>query len=269
MNKSLLTLTLAALALAGASTQASAQAPANVQAVDLGLSVKWASCNVGADSVEGRGNYYAWGETEPKTDYSWETYKHANGSYNKLTKYCDDGHWGNDGFADGKTSLEADDDVAYKNWGESWRIPSYDEWKELYDHCTVESTTQNGVDGHKVTSKINGNSIFLPTAGVFNGTTIDMKSGGFYWSSSLIGRLPNTAWSVRNYYHIVGTNTGDRQRGMLVRPVQGDYDSITGILDVSASTPATPRKVLHNGQVLILRNGIYYDFHGRILSPNL
>lgn len=258
MHKHLLTIITALASL----TLVQAQAPVNVQAVDLGLSVKWASCNVGADTVEGRGNFYAWGETEPKTDYSWETYKHANGANNKLTKYCDDGNWGNDGFADGKTSLEPDDDVAYQKWGRDWRIPSYEEWKELYANCTVVSTTQNGVDGHKVTSNINGNSIFLPTAGVFNVTTVDMKSGGFYWSSSLVHRLSDTAWSVRNYYQIVGTNTGDRQRGMLVRPVQGDYDSITGTPDISAATPAAARKVLRNGQVLILRNGKTYTITG-------
>ena len=263
MHKHLLTIITALASL----TLVQAQAPVNVQAVDLGLSVKWASCNVGADTVEGRGNFYAWGETELKTDYSWETYKHANGANNKLTKYCDDGNWGNDGFADGKTSLEPDDDVAYQKWGRDWRIPSYEEWKELYANCTVVSTTQNGVDGHKVTSNINGNSIFLPTAGVFNVTTVDMKSGGFYWSSSLVHRLSDTAWSVRNYYHIVGTNTGDRQRGMLVRPVQGDYDSITDTPDIRTATPAAARKVLRNGQVLILRNGVYYDVHGRVQNP--
>ena len=110
MHKHLLTIITALASL----TLVQAQAPVNVQAVDLGLSVKWASCNVGADSVEGRGNFYAWGETEPKEDYSWETYKHANGANNKLTKYCDDGHWGNDGFAAEKASLGPDDDVAYQ-----------------------------------------------------------------------------------------------------------------------------------------------------------
>ena len=107
--------------------------------VDLGLpsSIKWASCNVGAEKPEDYGNYYAWGEVLPKEDYSWATYKYANGTYwydPKLTKYCNDASKGDDGFTDNKTTLEPEDDAAYFNWGGSWRMPTYAEWDELLDN---------------------------------------------------------------------------------------------------------------------------------------
>ena len=129
MKRNLLSLAVAmvGIAIAGAGTQASAQtAPADVQAVDLGLpsGLKWASCNVGATTPEGYGDYFAWGETATKKDYSWATYKHANGDKNKLTKYCTDASYGNDGFTDDKTTLDPEDDAATANWGKEWRMPT-------------------------------------------------------------------------------------------------------------------------------------------------
>ena len=102
--------------------------------VDLGLSIKWAICNVGASKIEDYGEYFAWGETITKSDYSWSTYKYCNDSdYNKLTKYCNDSDNSNNGFTFGKTTLDLSDDVARQKWGGSWRMPTEIEFNELLD----------------------------------------------------------------------------------------------------------------------------------------
>ena len=147
--------------------------------VDLGLSVKWATCNVGANSLEEYGYYFAWGETTQKTTFNWSTYKYCNGTYRSMTKYCTDSYYGT---VDNKTTLELSDDVAHVNWGGSWRMPTKAEQDELRNtnNCTWTWTKQNGVNGYKVTSKKNGNSIFLPAAGYRDGSNL-----GYYWSSSL------------------------------------------------------------------------------------
>ena len=220
MNKSILTIALAVLAAIGAGTRASAQAPANVQAVDLGLpsGLYWASCNIGATTPEGYGDYYAWGETETKADYSWATYKYANGDYNKLTKYCS--YNGNDGFTDDKTTLDPEDDAAHVNWGGSWRMPTNAEWEELLDNCTWTWTTQNGVNGYQVTSKTNSNSIFLPAAGSRDGTDLgSVGRRGYFWSSSRGEYDPNYAWSLYFVSDYVDRYYDDRFSGLSVRPV--------------------------------------------------
>ena len=170
--------------------------------VDLGLSVKWATCNVGANSPEDYGDYFAWGETEPKTTYSWSTYKYCNGTYKTITKYCTKSSYGT---VDNKTTLELSDDAAHVNWGGKWRMPTRAEQDELRDtnNCTWTWTTQNGVKGYKVTSKKNGNSIFLPAAGSRDDDYLfDAGSGGGYWSSSL-----NTSES--NFASIVGFDSSN------------------------------------------------------------
>ena len=164
-----------------------APAPADVQAVDLGLpsGIKWATCNIGAEKPEDYGNYYAWGEVVPKEEYSWDTYKYANGYRDKLTKYCNNVSYGDNGFTDDKTALDLEDDAAHVNWGGSWRMPTEVEWIELQENCTWTQTTQNGVTGHLVTSKTNGNSIFIPAAEArFNTRPVNLGIGT-YWSSSL------------------------------------------------------------------------------------
>ncbi|MBR5532185.1 MAG: T9SS C-terminal target domain-containing protein, partial [Bacteroidales bacterium] len=127
--------------------------------VDLGLpsGIKWATCNVGANSPEDYGDYFAWGETEPKDYYDWSTYKYCNGSYDIMTKYFTDSDYGT---VDNKTTLELTDDAAHVNWGGNWRMPTKAEQDELRntDNCTWEWTTLNGVEGYKVISKKNGNS---------------------------------------------------------------------------------------------------------------
>ena len=151
--------------------------------VDLGLSVKWATCNVGANSPEEYGDYFAWGETTPKIRYSKSTYKYYNGIY--YTKYCTSSSYGT---VDNKTTLELTDDAARVNWGGNWRMPTRAEQDELRDtdNCTWTWITQNGVKGYKVTSKNNANSIFLPAAGYYDGDILfEGNSYGDYWSSSL------------------------------------------------------------------------------------
>lgn len=153
----------------------------HVHAVDLGLSVKWACCNVGATKPEEYGGYYAWGETEEKNDYTWSTYKWCRGDFDTLTKYCTSSRYGH---VDNKTVLEPEDDVAHVKWGGSWRMPTADEIKELNDKCSWTWTTRNGVNGYKVIGP-NGNSIFLPAAGIRGSTEVDGRVTGGFWSSSL------------------------------------------------------------------------------------
>ena len=160
--------------------------------VDLGLSVEWATCNVGASSPEDYGDYFAWGETEPKDYYDWSTYKWCNGSDNTLTKYCTDSYYGT---VDNKTVLDLEDDAAHVNWGGDWRMPTLAEQEELINNCTWEWKTQNGVKGRKATSKINGNSIFLPAAGYRDGSSLySVGSRGNYWSSSLYSSYSGSAY---------------------------------------------------------------------------
>ena len=202
-----------------------------IEAVDLGLSVKWATCNVGADTPEEYGDYFAWGETEPKSNYSWSTYKY--GDYNTLTKYCNNSSYGYNGFTDNKTVLDLEDDAARVNWGGSWRMPTDAEWKELMNNCTWTWTAQNGVNGYRVTSNKGGytdKSIFIPAAGDRYGTSLSgVGSSGNYWSSSLRADSPNEAWQV--YFNSGKIERGSNRRypGFSVRPVYGDFISVESI----------------------------------------
>lgn len=199
--------------------------PADVQAVDLGLpsGIKWASCNVGAEKPEDYGNYYAWGEVLPKADYSWATCKYANGTSledPKLTKYCNNASYGDNGFTDDKTTLDPEDDAAYFNLGGSWRMPTDAEWAELREQCTWTWTTQNGVNGYQVASKTNSNSIFLPAAGYRVDTNLDyVGSYGDYWSSSLDENGPKCAWVLSFESDYVYGYRSYRCSGQSVRPV--------------------------------------------------
>ena len=179
----------------------------HVHAVDLGLSVKWACCNVGASVPEGYGGYYAWGETEEKIDYDWDTYKY----YNNSTGGYD---------YTGSNISCTQYDVAHVKWGGSWRMPTLDEIKELVNKCTKKWTTLNGVNGRLFTGP-NGNSIFLPAAGYRVGTDLyNRGSYGYYWSAALYERVSHYA-----YYHRVydGNSYWDDWRrryfGFSVRPV--------------------------------------------------
>jgi hypothetical protein len=204
-----------------------------VETVDLGLSVKWASSNVGAWGPMDYGDYYAWGETEPyysnvdpltwkegKEDgYSWGTYKWCMGSQTTQTKYCNISYYGNNGFTDSKTLLDLEDDAARANWGATWRMPTDAEWTELRENCTWTWTSQNGVNGRLVTAS-NGNSIFFPAAGYWNGTDFrNAGSGGVYWSSSLNTDYPDSAWEVEFGSGDCHRRCIPRSYGVPVRPV--------------------------------------------------
>ena len=132
--------------------------------VDLGLSVKWATCNVGANAPHGYGNYYAWGETSTKNSYDEDNSRTFGKSMSDIS--------GNARY-----------DAARDNWGRTWRLPTKREMEELESKCTWQWTTQSGVEGYKVTGP-NGNSIFLPAAGFCYGSSPDRWDGGFYWSST-------------------------------------------------------------------------------------
>lgn len=185
--------------------------------VDLGLSVKWATCNVGADSPEDYGDYFAWGETEPKSTYYCSTYKWSEGDSDNLTKYCTISSYGT---VDYKTQLDLSDDAARVNWGGSWRMPTHEEFTELRERCSWTWPTQNGVKGYKVTSKTNGNSIFLPAAGYrYDSSLTEVGSRGYYWSSSLYADNPHDAWYVGLRSSVVVWKGNDRCYGRSVRPV--------------------------------------------------
>jgi len=196
--------------------------------VDLGLpsGTLWATCNIGATSPEDYGDYFAWGETEGyndgKTIFLLSSYKWCEGSNSTMTKYCTNSSYGYNGFTDNKTELDLEDDAAYVNWGPAWRMPSEEQFKELINssYTTTEWTTQNGVNGRKITSKTNGNSIFLPAAGYRNGSSLDIGgSGGYYWSRTLFGN-PIYAWRLRVNSSFIDTTSDNRYRGKSVRPVR-------------------------------------------------
>ena len=191
--------------------------------VDLGLSVKWATCNVGATKPEEYGDYFAWGEVEPKEVYDWTTYKWCNGSSNTLTKYNNKSSYGT---VDNKTTLELCDDAARANWGGNWRMPTKAEQDELRENCTWTWTNQNGISGYKVTSNksgYTGKSIFLPAAGYRNGSSLADAKEGDYWSSSLYLERSYYAYNLDFNSSKVDYYTNNRYYGRLVRPVYGEY----------------------------------------------
>ena len=220
------------------------------EAVDLGLSsgLKWASCNLGAIAPEASGDYYAWGEIEPhyeagyeqsespvwthdKTGYNWSSYQWCHNSYSSLNKYCTDGWYGSWGFADNKTILEAEDDIAYMVFGGNWRMPTDAEWTELKEQCTWTHTTINATYGLLITGP-NGNSIFLPAAGIWNNTNLQEKGSlGSYWSSSIKIDYPYSSRCVTFDGYSFERGWSPRYTGQTVRPVsdEGVRISVEGV----------------------------------------
>ena len=199
--------------------------------VDLGLSVKWATCNVGAIAPENVGNYYAWGEIEPKTDYTWNTYQF--GTEKALTKYCLSTEYGKDGVVDGITSIETFDDVARIEWGGLWRMPTRSDFEELIANCTFTSTTKNGVSGYEIRSKVAGyedQTIFLPNTGYKMSTYTYDEGRIWYWTSTIDEQYSSGAWVClydRPYKDFFSTR---RYYGIPVRPVcsrETKLDNIT------------------------------------------
>ena len=199
--------------------------------IDLGLSVKWASFNLGASKPEGHGNYYAWGETEPKTSYHWTNYKLSRGTYSSLTKYNYDRAYGT---VDNKTRFadyDYADDAARQALGGEWRIPTIAEWTELMESCSWTWTSnfnETGMSGMIVTSNKAGftdKSIFLPASGYWREDSLDgFWKDGEYWSSSLSFSDPFDSWwvSFGSQYHGKGDTGWNRYPGLSVRPVYGE-----------------------------------------------
>ena len=211
--------------------------------VDLGLSVLWATCNLGASAPEESGDYYAWGETSPKDVCNWENYKWSNNPSNghgHITKYNPPMRSTgrpyydyDDSYMDHKIILDADDDAASTQLQELWRTPTIDEWDELLENCTWTWTKRNNVWGYNVSSNVSGyegNSIFLPAAGYCDERGYDSCSGleGIYMSSSLAYSYPNTTDMPYNFYRfdlcedICWTPTLFRCCGTTIRPVYGE-----------------------------------------------
>ncbi len=194
--------------------------------LDLPSGLLWGTCNVGAETPEDYGDYFAWGETQPKDIYDWSTYQYCNGNYNTLTKYCNKSSYGYNGFTDNLTTLLPEDDAATANWGSGWRIPTEAEWQELLDNTTVTWTTQNGVNGCLFTAS-NGNSLFLPAAGTrWEGELYNAGLYCHYWSSSLGTDEPNFA---RLYSGDSDVGYGGRSNGFSVRPVRSISQNTTPI----------------------------------------
>lgn len=186
-------------------------------AVDLGLpsGTLWADRNVGADSPEAYGDYFAWGETEPKDYYDWDSYNWSLGNSNLLTKYCNNNTYGT---IDHKTILDIGDDATYIHMGAEWRMPTIAECEELLNICTLIWTTQNGVNGYKVSGP-NSNSIFFPAAGCFDQFNLyRVGLDGYYWSSSLNEYNPRFAHGL-NFSSSGEEISGLRYEGCTVRAV--------------------------------------------------
>ena len=194
--------------------------------VDLGLpsGTLWAKWNVGAHSPEEYGDYFAWGETKPKSNYCWETYKYCEGTDITLTKY----NWNPEvGYTDDLSELLPEDDAATVNWGEDWQMPSIEQIAELGNgrYTSSEAAMEGGIIGLRIISKSNGNSIFLPAAGTFINTDINEKGRSFnIWSRSQSDGYSQCGYELG--VTIVGDDFGGawggdyRCYGFSVRPVR-------------------------------------------------
>ena len=202
------------------------------EAVDLGLpsGLKWASFNLGASTPEEYGDYFAWGETEPKETYELDNYKWCNGEENTYTKYCTDPQFGYNGFQDRKTTLDLEDDAAYVNLGEKWRMPTKEEALELIENCSGEWTTRNGVNGWAFTAS-NGNSIFLPAS--------NWQTNGRYWTSSLLTYWPEDAYMLYfkngSYKTYADCLSDIRYAKLTIRPVYDDELTTSVITHIPAN----------------------------------
>lgn len=236
--------------------------------VDLGLSVLWATCNIGANNPEEYGDYYAWGETNTKSTYTWTNYKYRSGgsdfddisfsAYNNSTKT---------GTVDNQTLLNTADDIAYVKWGGKWRMPTKEECQELKDKCTWVWTNINGINGYKITSNINGYSdasIFLPASGMTAGIKSYIGQRGYYWSKSLNRSVGLSQYAImlqfypNNYYEYgdyCNVYAEYRCYGGTVRPIYSK-ESTSGTIQQTSqliqqtsnnTTPATQRTGYNNG----------------------
>ena len=244
------------------------------ESVDLGLPSKtlWATCNVGAEAPEELGDYFAWGETEPnKSYYDWGTYDWCwvDGVLHRYTKYC---VFNDYGTPDNKRELESKDDAAYVNWGKEWCMPTNDQIMELInkDYTTTEFTKLNGVEGLLITSKRNGNSIFLPAAGsIMGGTRFGYGDGiggknydGHYWCKTGYDNVVTQIQFIGSMKSVVKTY-GIRSNGMSIRPVSKKKATTTSIVEVTDNQEASKSgKYISGGNLVIVKDGKKYNANG-------
>ena len=187
------------------------------EAIDLGLTVKWATKNIGSSAPEEYGSYFSWGEIIPKTTLDWENYKWYNMSSGIFTKYNNTYTYGH---VDNKTILDTSDDAARINWGGSWRIPTKEEVEELYNYCIWTWIDIDGVKGYKVTSKVNGNSIFLPAAGYFRQNILyTAGTHSVYWLNLLNTDDPDYSLVSEFNMDYMDITNYERYYGLPIRPV--------------------------------------------------
>ena len=243
--------------------------------VDLGLpsGTLWAATNVGASTPEGYGDYYAWGETEPKSEYTWSTYQHATGTADdnvRFTKYCTDAAYGENGFVDNLTTLELEDDVAATNWGTGWRMPMHDEISELVDNCTWVWDEPNGIGGYRVTGR-NGNSIFLPASGLYHESTlISDGTVAYYWSNTL-GQEPiesSTIAMFTNNYHVQGIY---RYFGHSVRAIFQKSPTVmtNSATNITTTTATLQGKIASSGISDVTARGFIYGSDSENLTDSI
>lgn len=190
--------------------------------VDLGLSVKWATCNIGATQPWERGEFFSWGETENKRINNWDTYKYSEGAH-ALTKYCSNPDYAWQGLVDSVSVLDLEDDVAHIKWGGTWRIPTKEQIHELLENCDWTWTTLNEVNGYRVTGKKPGytdRSIFLPVTGEYNdGKVFDYRLHGYYWSRNCGTVTSEIAYTLEVYTKGASVEMQSRCSSLAVRPV--------------------------------------------------
>ncbi len=194
----------------------------DLEYVDLGLpsGTLWATCNLGATTPEGYGNYYSWGEIEKKDLYRWNTYKYCNGGADQLTKYCNDPEFGDEGYSDNLTILESGDDAAIAILGNEWCMPTKEQWDELLQNTTYAWTTQNNVNGYLFTAS-NGNSLFLPASDRIRGEEVlDLGNQGYYWSNMLDNESARNAYTLVFSPEDIKISSSIRYLGIPVRPVR-------------------------------------------------
>lgn len=240
--------------------------------VDLGLpsGLLWATCNVGANSPEEIGGYYAWGETVTKSTYTKDNYKFTSSDVftRGYTKYNVDLIAS---YKDNKTVLDANDDAAFVNLGQPWRMPSDSEFTELRTKCSWTRKNINGVDGFEIKGT-NGNSIFLPIGGYYKNSSVYSSSYAKYWSRSLYVEPSSFGVSTQTnsdkVYDIENTSQGKEYRyyGLLIRPVVTAAD-VAGITEIETESNSTSvRKIIKNGAIYIIKDNKIYNTSGQIVK---
>ena len=191
--------------------------------VNLGLpsGTLWSACNVGVtdyNNYEEFGDYYAWGETETKSSYSWNNYKYCNGSLATMTKYCQNKNYGYNGYTDNLTELLPEDDVATYKWGNGWQMPSEEQFQELFDsnYTSYYWTTERGVKGVKVKSNSTSMTLFFPAAGSSSGF---QGQYGYYWTRTVNSDAMDAAIYTSRSSEPKGISSYRRYYGLSVRPV--------------------------------------------------